>query len=71
MKSIYHVKISSVEDLRSEFVTWLEDQARRYENDEALVKTLRDKSIASGRRVAFRQAADFWRDIIIDKEEGV
>lgn len=70
MKSIYHVKISSVEDLRAEIVAWLEDQSRRHESEESFAKTLRDKGIASSKRVAFRDAANFWRDIIIELEEA-
>lgn len=70
MKSIYHVKISSVEDLRDEIVTWLEDQSKRSELEETQARTLRDKSVASSKRVAFRDAANFWRDIIIESESA-
>jgi hypothetical protein len=69
MKSIFHVKVSSLEDLRSEFAEWLDEQATRCETEESLAKTLREKSIASAKRIAFRDAAQFWRDINIDKDE--
>ena len=70
MKSIFHVKANTLEELRNEFVEWCSDQSRRAESEEAYAKTLREKSIASAKRVLMNESARFWREIIIDKDQS-
>jgi hypothetical protein len=70
MKSIFHVQADTPEDMRKEFVRWLESQQMRHESELQCARTQKDTRAATARMNVMRNAAVFLAEIIIDPLKG-
>lgn len=70
MKSIFHIQCSTPEDLRREFLNWLQTRAATTQDfAEHHARTKKDQLIAFSEARTYREIAAFWQEIIIDPKE--
>jgi hypothetical protein len=67
MKSIFHIKCNTPEELRQEFLTWLDSHAKTSQDRaEHMSRTKKDQLINFAEARVYREVMEFWTEIIID-----